>query len=336
MAQNGSVITLLHANDYCVVSRPETYAALLALVRHTFPALANVSDADISICFTPEHSQVEVVINKVSFYTLHRWPELRVKINPCNEACSQAPATKAFPSCQRSGDNDEAISVHISSVTGAKYTTFNSPVATSISITSGGKPAIYLLSPEPIFAASVTVELSEVWDFSALYPVVDVSRMDKEVSRVTWNVGVDQDGYIVDHTGTKYTYLYWEAINTVPPYGQLKPSDFNFSHTSPELRAEVSIVLPFPDVIRYLETTLAHLTLTTSMRQEFMTHWMPHFHKHHRNQSDIAIAFIPQKVYNEDAKLTIRPEPAAVGRVFMLFAGVKTDGSQAEWNPLEG
>lgn len=201
----------------------------------------------------------------------------------------------------------------------------------------GAKPAVYLLSRDPISEVSVTVELSPQWEPSVLYPMAKMSKSDKGegYSRATWDVSIDKDGYIVNKVGgLQHTYLFWEA--TSRDYSPLADASA-FDPSRPTITPQSSVVLCFGDVVPYLERTLQQLKLTPAMRHEFMVYWMPHFVLIHDEGFDIAVSFVPQDAFEKAAKLTITPEPATVARVFMLFGGVNTTQQGGrQWMAWEG
>jgi hypothetical protein len=77
----------------------------------------------------------------------------------------------------------------------------------------GGKPIIYLLSPEPI-EASVELSLIPQWSLSAIYPVVPIKAATVQFAeQVTWKVRVHPNGELTElSTGLDVAYLYWEAL----------------------------------------------------------------------------------------------------------------------------
>lgn len=201
----------------------------------------------------------------------------------------------------------------------------------------GGKPAIYLLTSGAIPNVSVSVELSSRWNFCVLYPLVDIvdPATGQNQSKITWNVSVDKDGYVVDEDGIQHTYLFWEATSRRSAGDVVDSSAFD--PANPILTAESSVVLCFENTIKYLQLVLQRFNLTPPMRHEFMVYWMPCFLKIRDANLDIAISFVSQEAYDKAAKLTVSPEPSTIGRVFMLFGGVSTTkkGLQ-QWQSWQG
>ena len=75
----------------------------------------------------------------------------------------------------------------------------------------GGKPVIYLFSPEDI-DATVALSLVPEWRFSALYPVVPVKQQDGGHEKTHWDIRTHSDGSLTEKiTGLDVSYLFWEA-----------------------------------------------------------------------------------------------------------------------------
>ena len=75
----------------------------------------------------------------------------------------------------------------------------------------GGKPVIYLQSPQDL-TATVSLSLSYDWSFSAIYPIAPaVSKYGQE--HTEWTVDIKDNGAILHdiRTATDVSYLYWEA-----------------------------------------------------------------------------------------------------------------------------
>lgn len=211
---------------------------------------------------------------------------------------------------------------------------------------TGAKPAVYLLSPCPIPEASVTVELSPQWEPSVLYPPAEVSSSDAGEgyrSRITWEVSVDEGGYVVDRIGgLQHTYLFWEATTTTtttPPTTSREPPGAApaFDPARPVLAPGNSVVLSFDDAVPYLERALPRLGLAPAMRHEFMVYWMPRLLGIRDGGLDVAVSFVGQAALGGAARLTVVPRPAAVARVFMLLGGVDAaPGGPRRWEAWRG
>jgi hypothetical protein len=76
----------------------------------------------------------------------------------------------------------------------------------------GGKPVIYVYSLVEI-DATVALNLSRKWSFSAIYPVVPVKPTALSVGqRVEWNFRTHLDSSLAEsNTGLDVAYLFWEA-----------------------------------------------------------------------------------------------------------------------------
>lgn len=75
----------------------------------------------------------------------------------------------------------------------------------------GGKPVIYLFSPEDV-DATVTLSLVPEWRFSLVYPVVPIKHKDNGHEKIRWDIRTHSDGSLVEKiTGLDVSYLFWEA-----------------------------------------------------------------------------------------------------------------------------
>ncbi|TFK80104.1 ubiquitin-domain-containing protein [Polyporus arcularius HHB13444] len=194
----------------------------------------------------------------------------------------------------------------------------------------GGKPVIYLFPPQPLPSATVSVHLVPQWSFSHVYPLVRTKVPESGKESVTWSVSADVDG-------TLLSYLFWEAASnpTVPASPPLTPAGrdtFTLEHFDPafptlEPHSPTAVLLPFNNLLPYLDETLKSLTLHTSARNDFITYWLPKLSK----QPYVALRFLPQAVYERAAQLEVTPAPDVVTRVFMLFRGVASEDVN-EWS----
>ncbi|KAK4704354.1 hypothetical protein P7C70_g1854, partial [Phenoliferia sp. Uapishka_3] len=214
----------------------------------------------------------------------------------------------------------------------------------------GDKPVIYLFPPSPIAHATVKLSLSPDWTFSALYPLAPITPTKSGGTSTTWTVSANSNGELTElTTGTKFSYLFWEAhtVNNLPLSPPLlafdkspHPSCPAFNPNLAALTPENSILLPFPDLLPYLDATLSSLTLHTSARNDFITYWIPFFVNLHESGKKIALRFIAQEPYEQAAKLEVEPAPDVVTRVFMLFKGAETEDAWSEkefdWREVVG
>jgi ubiquitin C len=82
----------------------------------------------------------------------------------------------------------------------------------------GGKPVIYLFSPQTV-DARVSLRLVPSWSFSAIYPVSSIKYEEDGGQKITWDVVVKPDGTMKDKSsGSDVSYLYWEAKYVITYY----------------------------------------------------------------------------------------------------------------------
>jgi len=108
------------------------------------------------------------------------------------------------------------------------------------------------------------------------------------------------------------------------------------------------VLLAIADVPKYLDNALKAMTLNIEARTSFITfvrgsisfvrlsrltnmlhacrYWLPDL-LHHEH---VALRFLPQRAYEQAAKLDVTPVPDVVTRVFMLFRGIR-EGEIDEW-----
>ncbi|GJN94712.1 hypothetical protein Rhopal_007803-T1 [Rhodotorula paludigena] len=207
----------------------------------------------------------------------------------------------------------------------------------------GGKPVIYLRPPAFLASAQVSLTLSPEWEFSALYPLVEVDE-DKRSgeSTVAWTVSAERDGALVDlASGLELKYLFWEAETTHNIAHNIAHNlmdDANqsvFHPSSPSLDRSNGCVLPFSSFLAHLDKTLALLSLDTSQRNDFLTYWMAHFTRICNAGQLVAFRFVAQREYERAAQLTVEPAPDVVTRVFLLFRGIDDGDASAGWRSID-
>ncbi|KAI1782991.1 hypothetical protein LXA43DRAFT_374932 [Ganoderma leucocontextum] len=193
---------------------------------------------------------------------------------------------------------------------------------------TGGKPVIYLFPPLTIPSATVTVRLSPQWAFTHLYPIPESANRPGNGSRdvVAWSVSASPDGTLVERrTGLELSYLFWEADTQphAPPIFESDTALEKFDPAYPSLTPDLStaVVLPFSELLPYLDRTLKSLSLHTAARNDFVTYWLPKLSR----KPFIALRFLPQAAYERAASLDVDPKPDVVTRVFMLFCGLAAD-----------
>lgn len=149
------------------------------------------------------------------------------------------------------------------------------------------KPVIYLYPEEEM---KVSVKLDYAGELTATYPAYENG----------WVVTAQPDGTLEDETGREYYCLFWEGISD---------TEYDFS---------TGFVVPGEKTAAFLEDALAQLGLTAKEANEFIIYWLP---KMEHNPYNL-ISF-QNKVYTDNAALSITPAPDSVLRVFMA------------WKPLE-
>ena len=149
------------------------------------------------------------------------------------------------------------------------------------------KPVIYLY---PETETDVTVRLDYSGEMTCTYPVYDDG----------WRITARPDGTLTDAAGQIYNYLYWEGVNNV---------DYDFSE---------GFCIAGSDTATFLEDALSRLGLTRREANEFIVYWLPLMQENPYN----LISF-QKDVYVQAAKLTVKPVPDTLLRVFMAWKPVK-------------
>ncbi|KAG6917025.1 hypothetical protein DXG01_004151 [Tephrocybe rancida] len=73
------------------------------------------------------------------------------------------------------------------------------------------KPVIYVFSPTEI-DVSVSVTLDKDMEFTAVYPIVPVKKLQPQGEKIQWDVHTGSNGMLVEReTGLELTSLFWEA-----------------------------------------------------------------------------------------------------------------------------
>ncbi len=196
----------------------------------------------------------------------------------------------------------------------------------------GGKPVIYLFPPTPIPDATVSVTLVPQWSFTHVYPLALSKHLEDGRQRVSWSVSAQPDGALLEKdTCLELSYLFWEADSnaTLPPSPPLNAADARTEHFDPaypvlDCDTPTAVLLPFSQLLPYLDSTLKTLSLHTSARNDFITYRLPKLAK----QPSVALRFLPQAAYEHAARLEVQPAPDVVTRVFMLFRGVSAEDAE--------
>ncbi|GAA5863784.1 hypothetical protein JCM8547_006064 [Rhodosporidiobolus lusitaniae] len=176
----------------------------------------------------------------------------------------------------------------------------------------GGKPVSCLFPPVPLPEVQVFLTLSPAWNFSALYPVVEVVKEKNNDSTVFWRVSADSSGKLLSLL----------PFSTAPP------------PPTPRLDASNGAALPLSFFFPHLDTTLSLLSLHTSARTDFVTFWLPSFTRLASRGKQIGFRFLPQTEYEPSARLNVEPKPDIITRVFLLFRGVDENDAK-EWKKVE-
>ncbi|CAM9830566.1 unnamed protein product, partial [Ectocarpus fasciculatus] len=221
----------------------------------------------------------------------------------------------------------------------------------AILIQSGGKPVI-LLYPSVPLDTTVTLELSPLWRFSALYPKPPSSKWQQaSTSEATlaggqqckWKVHASPDGSLEDlSTGREYPYLFWEADSTDGRVSRSFGLDVTRSfcvagdaaalypivdtrHPIPLLFSTVAFVIRFLRQGVFLDDALERLGLSMRERCDMVTYWLPQLESSAFN----IIYFVDVERYEKAAHLTIAPAPDVMIRVFMAFRWVVSTWARA-------
>jgi hypothetical protein len=159
------------------------------------------------------------------------------------------------------------------------------------------KPVIYLY---PQKLQKVKVLLDYKGKFTASYPVYSDG----------WDVLAYPDGKLINKYDNKeYNYLFWEGIPD-------KEIDYDWSK---------GFVVSGEDTVGFLQETLSEKGLTPKEYNEFIVYWMPKM----RNNKYNLIHFASKAEYDDHAKLTVKPQPDSVLRVFIVYKPLE------EWIAVE-
>jgi len=114
------------------------------------------------------------------------------------------------------------------------YNIYDGTIIDLMTILVGGKPVIYLFSPETL-EASVELLLVPQWCLSAIYPVIPIKSGPAGMGQsVSWRVRVQPEGYLTElSTGLDIAYLYWEALYVFKILFKKSWFSYNKARTSP-------------------------------------------------------------------------------------------------------
>lgn len=150
-----------------------------------------------------------------------------------------------------------------------------------------GKPVIYLY---PTHKQEVSVTLTYKGTIIALYPHYNQTN--------GWKVEAAPNGELIDSSSQKtYSYLFWEGIPTT-------------MFTLPNQ----GFVIKGSDTADFLQEKLRYLGLIPKEYNEMIVYWLPRMQNNKYN-----LIYFAKTDYTDTAKLTIKPKPDSIIRVFMVF-----------------
>lgn len=219
------------------------------------------------------------------------------------------------------------------------------------------RPGIYLLpSREDSSLTShvrIKVHLVPGLKFRSLYPWTEIDTTEHG-DKVEWGVSVDKRGDTVSKVNqeTYYGHPSWDiAANSSIPCA-LQPNDHSpcIGHSAWDLTPDTSVVLSMRDMFRYegyaadssyiMTILLSQLQLERGTAKDFEEHFKGIIYRLslscERNEDDIAISFVPQGTLDKITTLEIEPEPAAIGRVWMIYSVVNTQQKKGRWSAWFG
>ncbi|MDO5294060.1 MAG: hypothetical protein Q4F05_15070 [bacterium] len=150
------------------------------------------------------------------------------------------------------------------------------------------KPVIYLY-PKKEENISVKLEYQGV-----------ITVSSPEYKNKGWEVKAFPDGRIIGEDGKEYPYIFWEGIR--------------------EMSYEITegFCVSGKDTESFLRDKLTYMGLTEAEATDFINFWLPYMKGNTYN----LISF-QGKAYTDNAKLTIKPKPDSILRVYMVFKPLK-------------
>jgi hypothetical protein len=152
------------------------------------------------------------------------------------------------------------------------------------------KPVIYLY---PTQTQSIHVALDYKGQLLHSYPTYPASG---------WTLSAAPNGTLWDENGTEYYALFWEGL----PDETIIPTE--------------GFVVPGKATAAFLEEKLELLGLNRREANEFIMYWLPRLENNPYNLIHFA-----STDYEEQAVLTITPQPETIIRVMMLTQPLETD-----------
>lgn len=148
------------------------------------------------------------------------------------------------------------------------------------------KPVIYLY---PTTVQNINVQLDFKGELTHSYPQYPAST--------GWTIKAQPNGMLTDtQTGKEYGYLFWEGKSS---YQYQAPTGFVVERTA---------------TAEFLDEKLALLGLNRAEATDFVTYWLPELEANPYN-----LIHFSTKAYQEQAPLTITPQPETLLRVFMVY-----------------
>jgi len=111
-----------------------------------------------------------------------------------------------------------------------------------------------------------------------------------------WNVTAYPDGTLIDDSGEKYPYLFWEG-----------ESDASYDMSK-------GFCISGAETEQFLRDKLTFMGLNEKEAEDFLEFWVPWMEKNIYNK----ISF-QTTAYTDNAKLTVVPKPDSVLRIYMVF-----------------
>jgi hypothetical protein len=168
------------------------------------------------------------------------------------------------------------------------------------------KPVIYAYSEVPI---TFDLTIIPTGKFTFTYPQINVNN--------TWvGMQTDQNGKLTDAQGKVFPYLFWESVN--------QPNAFAYKR---EQNKWLGSVVEQKDLVAFLERKLTELGLTAIEQTDFITFWGPRM----THYSACFVQFLVDEEYDQVASLTCSPAPQSSRRVYLLYTGMETTSSQAQF-----
>lgn len=153
---------------------------------------------------------------------------------------------------------------------------------------ANAKPVIYLYPEEE---TEVSVRLDFNGALTATWPAYPDGG---------WQVQALPDGTLYDAEGNTYSYLFWEGVTD---------TEYDFSQ---------GFCVAGKDTGEFLREALSEMGLTPQEYNEFIVYWLPKMQENPYN----CIAFQEER-YTDSARLTIKPAPDSLLRVFMAWSPVE-------------